>query len=609
MSTARVRTGIDSWVNSAATATNYGTGIWLRMQAGTTTKRSFLYLKNPVPRTGTVLSATLRICGVGVWGTTPTVTVRRVATRWVESQINYNNQPGVTGATVTLTQSNTADATEWAFDVTSLIQTMADGAANYGFRITISDTAERRFYSLNATDHRPVLEVEWSDAPDAPTELSPSGGSAVTLSQPTLTFNFHDVSGSTAMQACQVQINPTNSFGAPAFDSGTVLSDDPQLDLTSTAYAGITVGSTAWWRVRVQDAAGLWGGWSDPTSFTRVARGTLTIASPSGGVVNDPTQTIIWSLSGATQTAWQVIVVDDSDPTRDLFNSRRRSGTATSFTLPKDIITSETTTYRLTVRVWDTPTRVATPGDLVHTEAVTTFVFAEGAPAAPSSVAVAQDVAGQPHVQLDIVIGAAPDSFTIVRDGRFIDTDVDPVDIFLSGTTYRYLDRSAEPSTPHIYKVRCKVGSALGPARVGSPSPFSYSMTELWLMDFSTPGSTHLVPIMVNLDNCQFDMPEISAVYTPVDGNAVVRVVQGQQGLTGHIEGRIMARAALPSAASVADMLWFKARPENQIRMTLRDQNLRVVIGNVVLSPARGPDSSARNVSFDFYSLDGPTQQ
>jgi hypothetical protein len=624
MSLHRTRVGIDAWTTDGSPAANTGEGKWLRVQDGTPTKYAWIHFKNPAPNGATILTGELHLFDVGSFGSSVTIHAKRADGRWSESGINFNTQPGVTGTTVTRTQTSSADAAEWVLDVAAHLQTMCDGAANYGWRLDTTDTTERKFYSLNADDNRPYLLVEWADEPDAPTELSPAGGSAVSISKPTFTFNFHDVSGETRMAALRLQINATNTgwtsdattggFASPDFDTetdspGGVASHDPEYDSSTGTFGGITAAATKWWTVQVQDAAGLWSDWSEPAHFTRVARGTLTIGSPAGSTVSDPTQTIIWSLSGATQIAWSVTVWDDSDPGEPIYSTGRRAGTATSWTLPKGVVNDEGIVYRLRVRVWDEPLRVQTPGDPIHTEVVTTFHFVEDpTPNAPASVNVAQVNSGQPHIKLDIVRSSAPDFFTIVRNGKILDTDVVPADIFLSGTTYRYIDRTAVPNVSYTYKVRSKVSGVVGPARTGSPDPFTYRVGEVWLLDWTNPGSSRLVPIVNSLGDDTFDMPELGAVYAPVDGDHVIAPVQSQRGLEGHIEGRIVARAALSAAASVADMLYFKAHPANDLRMVIGGQNLRVVVRNVVVSPLATGDIDARHVALDFYSLDGPTQ-
>lgn len=612
MSQATLRNGLDSWVSSAAPSANYARSATLHISnPGAATRYSYLYFTSPVPRGATVLSATLRLYGRGNWGSSVTVTLQRAAAAWKESGVTWNAKPGVTGATVAVTQTETVDATEWAFNVTALMQLIAAGAANYGFRISTSSTTDRQLYSMQSA-HPPVLEVQWSDAPDAPVNLTPSGGAAVHGSKPTLSFNFHDVSGATEMQACQVQINSTNSLTSPAFDSGTVLTDDPELDLTTTAYAGLSAGVTAYWRVRVQDTAGLWSAWSSSASWVRNDLGTVTINNPAvspNNVVNDTTPQISWTVTGATQVARRVIISDDADPTHPLVDTGRHTSTDNTYTPPKGIIRSETTTYRLTVHTWDTSPRMKTANQQVYMEATRTFTFVEDATVnAPTGLTGVQQPNGRPHVLLSWSRSTAPDSWAVWRDGRIVDSGLDPADLFVSGTTYQYLDVGASPHDTHAYKVRATVNGKQSPAATAS---VSYEVPEAWLTDVDTP-SRYLPVVSASGDSLSFDMPEVSAEARPVNGSVVVRVVQGQYGLEGTISGRVINWAGSAAKTWVANLLWMKARPANVLRLTLGAQNLPVMIGDVVVAPlvpAISGQPDARQVSFSFWSQDGVTQQ
>src|SRR3954467_12005971 len=209
MATHVTRNGIDAWVSDASPSQNRAGGASLRLQTpGPATKRAFLWLKSAPPKNSTISSCVLKLYQSGDWTGANTVTVKLVADRWVESTINWNNQPGVTGAAVSVTKTGSVDGTEWVFDVTALEQQIADGAANWGYRFTISSTTERRVSSLQARDHRPVKVTQWADEPDAPSGLVPSGGSAVSIAKPVLSYNFHDPNASD-LTAQQIQINNT----------------------------------------------------------------------------------------------------------------------------------------------------------------------------------------------------------------------------------------------------------------------------------------------------------------------------------------------------------------------------------------------------------------
>ena len=619
MPTSIARAAVDAWVTANSPDLNTGEGNWLRVQApGSDTRYGFWRSKIPAPRGAKIITATLHFAGVGSSGASFSLHVQRVSDPWAESTLTYNNQPGVTGGTTTLTQTQTIDALDWPVDVSAQVQTICDGAPNHGFRLATTDTSEHRFYSFNNPDFQPYLEVEWADVPDAPTEVSPAGGSAVSIAKPVLSWNYHDALGDD-MQALRVEIKATNvgwtadpatgGFASPDFDTGALSSVDPELDLSTTAYGGISIAATEWWTVQVQNAAGNWSEWSDPVSFTRTAKGTLTLSSPTSAHITDPTPSVIWSLSGATQTGYRITVWDDTeDNVNPVYDTGRRSSTATSLTLPKGVISDETHTYRIRVRVWDTLGRASTPGDPSHTEVVTSVTYVDGAPARPSAVVVSQATSGQPHVAVAITIASAPDFFSIVRNGKIIDL-VDPTDLPPPvGTTYTYKDRSAAPNRDYEYKVRSKIGTDTGPARVATPDPFSYRVGEVWLLDWTNPASGHLVPIRVAIADCTFSMPDVVGNYNPINSDRVITITHSLQGLSGHIVGRIVATAGLSAEDSVADMLWFKDRPTNQLRMTLGAQNLRVEIQNVDVKPLATSDPDSRGVEFDFSSLDGVTQ-
>lgn len=618
MPTSKPRVATDAWTDSSRPDLNTNEeGKWLRIQDGTPTLRTYCHIKLP-PRGAVINSAELRFFTAGSSGDTYSCHVQRITDPWTDSLIDDTNAPAVAGTISTISFTETAGAM-LAFDIQALVQAACDGSAYHGFRLTTDDTSERKVWSSDALDNQPYAVISWSDDPDAPTELSPSGGSAVSIAKPTLLFNFHDPVGSD-MAGMRIQIKATNSgwtddpttggFASPDFDTGALASTDPEYDTSSGAYGGISVAATEYWTVQVQNAAGNWSKWSDPVHFTRIDRGVLTVGSPTGNVVHDATPTFIWSTT-ATQTSWHLEIFDDSDPGTTIYDSGRHSGTTSSHTLPKGVITDETVTYRYRLRIWEDLTRVSTPGDKIFTEAVDTFTFVEDpTPDAPTSVTVTQVANGQPHVQLDIVRSAAPDFFGIQRNGKWIDTDVDPTDIYLSGTTYRYKDRTAGPNRDWTYKVRAKVGGVQGPARTATPDPFSYKVREMWLMDWTNPGSDRLVPIQFDLSQCQFTMPQTGGTYSPVDGVNVVTVRQSIKGLSGTIVGKIVSGHQLAAADSVADMLWFKQHaPQNRLRMTLGNQNLEVEIDQVLISPTMvDGDPEARAVSFAFNSIGGPSQ-
>lgn len=602
MSSATVETGTDTYAFLTKPSSNFGYDHTLNVQLNT--QRAFLWLKSPVPVGATVISAHLFLYGVGNWGSSTAVTLQRVSASWTGSQLTWNSQPGTTGSTVVVTQTNPASGTPWDFDVTALLQSVANGAAYYGFRLTSGNASSTSFYSLNSirTDWRPVLVVTWSDAPGTPHTLSPSGGRAVSIAKPILRFDYVDVSGSQGLSAVQVQIDTAGNFVTPGFDSGTVASSVPELDLTTTAYAGLSVGVSTQWRVRTQDAAGLWSGWSDPATFTRTAQPTLTLTNPAvspNNFVSEFTPPITWTHTG-TQSAWQIQIALDSDPNHPLHDTGKITGTATlAYTLPAGVLKVQGATYRVTLRIWDNVSREATPGDPTYVEVARAFFFNLSATVATvTSLTAVPSPIGLPAVVLTWNRSTAPDSFTITRDGVRV-TNVLPGAVFVSGTQYSYTDLGLAPNVSHTWSVQAVVNgitSASNPTAVAQ----TRGSTAIWL---SSPELGLLVPVVIT-GGASYDMPETAAVYYPVGPFAAVRVSQARRGLEGSISGRIVTYAGTASATWVANMLTFKAQPDTELYLLMGGQALRVVIGAIVLAPLDKGRAGDRACTFSFWALD-----
>lgn len=602
MSQATATTGIDSFVASDHADTNYGTAksMIIRDPSSGVTAYGFLWLKSPAPLGATVISATLRLYGRATFASMA-VTVARIAASWSESKLTYTNRPTATGSAVTVTQANGADGTEWDFDVTALMQSIANGAVNYGLRITTTGN-RAEFYSLNAASFRPVLDVTWSDAPNQPHTLSPSGGRSVSIAKPVVRFDYVDVSGSQQLAAVQVQIDAAGNFASPGFDSGTVAASVPELDLATTAYAGLSAGSSTQWRVRVQDAAGLWSAWSDPAAFARTNQPTLTINNPAVGpnnFVTEFTPPITWTFAG--QAAYRVRISLDSDPAHPLHDTGKITATTTTYTLPAGVLTSQSVAYRVTVDAWDAVSREATPGDTPYVEAFRAFTFSlSGSVGTVTSLTATPDTAGSPAVTLTFNRSTAPDSFTVLRDGVRAASGLLPGDLFVSGTQYRYIDRYAAPNKQHTWTVQAVVG---GVTSTSNPTASATANTPaVWL---ASDDLALLVPIHVT-DNSNFDMPDAAATYYPVGTAAAVRITQARRGLEGSVSGRVIAYAGGTAAAWVSNLLTFKSKPDIELSLALGAQTLRVVIGNVVVAPLVGGNADDRACSFSFWSLDGP---
>lgn len=151
--------------------------------------RSYVHFPLPdVPDDCVLERATLRLHGDGEAGRT----LEAVATdaAWDESQLNWNNQPGTTGAAVTTTSG--AGYREWT--MTGQVQSMLDGAsANHGWVIRDSAEgdltgAESSFISSEAVLEPPtppqlVLRFQEAGTPEPPAPPEPGSAEEVTCGQ------------------------------------------------------------------------------------------------------------------------------------------------------------------------------------------------------------------------------------------------------------------------------------------------------------------------------------------------------------------------------------------------------------------------------------------
>lgn len=660
----------DTWVYQARSATNYSDGSYLRVAAtASNVMYSYIYFPRPFPLGATVTSAIMHLRQTATLTGTRTVNIRRALQSWKVSRITYSGNPGQPNVNSAIDAAVTKTAsvanTSWDFDLTAVMNLVSAGAGWYGVRIETTDTAQHGFWSSQASTYKPTFEVTWTDAPEAPSTLSPSGNRAVSVAAPIVRFDFTDHVGNTTLQAVRVQANATDVWTAPTFDTGSVLSSDPQLDLAGTwprivtvttaltttitaaagtfltsdvgaaisgtgipagatiatvaaggasatmSAAGTIAGSTSatitevftaltsggasiYWRVYVQDGAGVWSPPSLAAQFNRVTKGTLTITNPAASpnnFVSEATPPISWTFTGRTQTAHQVILANAAGGW--IWHSGKLTSSATTYTLPAKLI-HDGLTYNIIIRIWDTISRENTPGDSVWTEASRTFTYNLSTATAPVTAFTGTDLTPIPGIQLDWTRTTAPDTYTIVRDGKVIAANLIPSDLLVSGTAYRYIDRGSDPKIQHTWTARAVVNgitSASNPTVIKTLSPVG-----VWLSDPDTGIAVQLV----GSDNGSWTNGEEAAIYTPVGGTRVVRVTQALRGFEGNITGTLLSFGTTNVQTMVSNMYRLKENAGRTYWLTFADMCIPVIIGNVTIAPVRGGEVR-KAVSFDFW--------
>ena len=585
MSRAIVRAGLDATVKSAYPNATYGKAT--RLQAKTTTHESFIFFRSPVPANGamTVSTGLIRIKNAVAITGSVTVSVQRVGASPKWSRLTWNNKPGVVGAAVSQTIVNPTVNDWFELDVTAHLQTIANGAPNYGWKITTTSSTLVRLYSLNAAQYKPNMVAEWTDKPDTPGMLTPFGGKAVGVAKPVLRFSYSDPGGDDALDAVNVQIDAAGNFTSGIdFDSGWVTATEPELDLTATAYAGLSDGASTSWRVRVRDEAGGISDWSDPTTFSRDDNGVLTITSPGvGATVDEFTPPIDWTFTGETQKAYRVLIARAARPHTWIYDSGKVVSATTEHTLPfrwhGHRVLKDDLNYIVTVRVFDTKDRAG----VGYVQATRSFTVAyDGTVTAATALTATQYSSDSPWVVLQWQRATLPDEWVIVRDGEVIEKEETAGDLLLSGTTYQFVDRTARPLVAHTYRIRAVVGH-----KTASTNP-SATITPvakgIWLTNAEGTQIVHFYGD--DIENVAYG--ESSETRVPIGAESAVKTTTGLRGfenstMTGYIrngpDGRTWDQHK-------QDLLLMKAAPSTTYRLAWGDENIPVVLRNVSPAPA-----------------------
>lgn len=594
---------IDSWVNQSAPARNYGGGVRLQLNggAGGNDRRAFLHFKPP-PLGVTILSAKLRLFARGAWTGSQTVTARRVTGTWAEGRVTWNNQPAVVATNLASVAANAlADAALIELDVTAMLQDVVNGAAFYGVRLELSADVIRQLHSSEATNAnlRPVLEVEWIAAPDPPASLSPSGGRAVSVTKPVLSWVYTDPgSGAGSEQASsQVQISSSEDFGSPLYDSGKVANTLPSWDLAATAFGGLGLGDVRYWRVRVWDETDIVSEWSEAEEFTRTAKASLSIDSPAGATVDDLTPPIDWTF-GATQEAFRLLVEEvpaagfarRQDP---LFDTGRVTDTDTLFELPVGLLRTGIT-VRVIVRVWDEVDRETTPGDPDYVEASHEFSYARSGAPDPVTALSATPQPRSPAVLLEFERTNLPDYFSLRVDGVEVAPRIEPADVQTSPGEFALTWWAATPRVSHLYEVEAVVDSA-GSLEHSDGNATDSATTDpdgIWLVDEDDGVSVRLG----GQDRADFAIDETGTTFRVKGSRVPVRITEDVRGYTGSIGGLLLGKADRDAFLELKGRL-------KPLRLVLSDLTFPIVLEDVAPSPTPLPRDRLFSATFAFFQV------
>jgi hypothetical protein len=330
--------------------------------------------------------------------------------------------------------------------------------------------------------------------------------------------------------------------------------------------------------------------------MTYTAKTPLSITNMVGGTATEPTPPVLWSMAG--QVRWQVLVYEAANRKKAIHDSGERTGAATSYTIPGGVL-KDGVEYVVEVRGWDNVVREATPGDDTYSADEALFSLVTDALVGTVDTLTAVPVGVTPWVDLTWTRSTTPDGFALYRDGEQIGDVLDPADVFVSGTTYRFRFYGARPHREHVYTVRAIVNGSM--STDGPAAPLTTTPSGVWVVDVESGVSV----TVWGDDEGSWTMEDDAAVYAPIGSTQVVRVVSGMRGLEGSLSGLLMEGFGKTFEQMEADAYAIKSRPSATVRVVAGDENFEALVGNVRVSPkpVTREGRVVKGVSFDFWQV------
>ena len=126
----------DTWADESKLNNTFGTNTVMLVRSWQSAKdgRSFVEFDvSSIPAGSTINTATLTLCATKVPSSTRTIDLHRITASWVETTLNWSNQPGVAGS-VTDSATTPGSPACMTWDVAADVQLWIYGTANEGWR-------------------------------------------------------------------------------------------------------------------------------------------------------------------------------------------------------------------------------------------------------------------------------------------------------------------------------------------------------------------------------------------------------------------------------------------------------------------------------------------
>ncbi len=581
----------------------------IRGVSGSAGAHPFLYFNRPFPLGATILEARMGLYTSSAWNLTTTVKAYMTGP-WKASKLNWNNAPATVGSAINSTHTGLSNAVNdlFEFDLQAALQGVSDGDPWNGVMLDMtSSAADKMFWSANASSHKPYLFVKWAVTPAIPAKLSPSGGRAVSIAKPVLRSDFTDSDGGGGLAALNDQISTSTSFVSPTFDSGWVASTTPSLDTSRTdlpggTFAGIALDAVLYWRRRVKNVAGLESGWSDPVSFTRKAKGTISLLNPAASpndFVTEPTPPIIFDFvppAGATQEAFEVKVFDNTTGAQ-VHTSGYQTSTEETYTLPLGVL-NPVKTYRVDATGYDTVDRESTPGDPAGVTASRTFTVSFDDTVVGVTGLSAHTADNRLVLTWDRA--TAPDSFVVTADGVPVVADLDPADLLTTGTSYRYELVNVRPRTWIRWDVQAVVNGAQSEPGPGVPEMLVTN--GVWVTDTTTDVSLYIAAD----GNGDWNMGEDGETFFGLGSTKPVRITQAVRGWEDTLEGFLITANDKSMLEWYEIALGFRSRPGSGYVMQVGNEAFEMTLHDTMVPPTGGTSPTKRKIRLSFEMTSDP---
>jgi hypothetical protein len=597
----------DTYADSSHASTNYAGAQALRLQgSGGVTAYGYLLPKGfATGKDILTTSAILRVAASKAAGAA-TWTARRVTSKKANSDLTYSNRPTdtATGA-VAVSPGALAVGDTVDFDVTTIVDGWAKGTnPNYGLRLDAGATADKRIHSANSktTALRPKLIVTQYRKPSVPQVIAPNGNKQVSIARPTLRW-IPSTDPLMKQTSYKVQINATDSWGAPTHDSGWVVSTAGE----HVVDFDIADGETWFWRVIVRNGGNQESAPTPGQQFGRTVKPTFSITQPTGGVWTDSTPPVEWSaLSAGVQTQFRVVhrVNTPTPAISGVVDSNELPGDDTSWTYDQPIIGFNSGPVTTRVYLWDDVDRVATPGDDVWIMQEEEWVYTPGATDPFDSIAAAKHPT-LPAVVVSAERASTPDRIDWQRsidDGPWVSIAItEGADSHVGGTTYELIDVTAPPH--HDITYRAVAGTNHIDSDDNPTALINFSAGYVWLMD---PDDLDFWVAFADKAGDGLAYGEDSEVIYPKGASVATVVFDAFHGWEGTVSGGIygtqsspmLGRTAIEMRNAFIRRVKDKAKATRILRLVKSDQNIPVIVRNAT-PQLREDEEISFGVTFD----------